>query len=447
MTGLTIYDYLLFPIYFGLIFLIFKKIRLKYKDNAKLFLYFTWAFRIKMAVIIVYTFLSHFVIRGDAVDLYYGEGKNFAQVIKDNPSKISLLFTKGGAETDKIASDEEKGYLAMESNYMVVKISILLCFVSFSCFLIVNLLIGFFAFLCSWQLYLFFLDQYPKLHKEFAFATMGIPTVLFWSAGISKDTICVSLLALLTKSLYDIFIKRRKLIANWLIVVITLYIIYQVKSYIVISYMPFFMLFLILARIKQTQNVLLRYLLKFSLPLIFIGLLIFLAANSDDLLKEYSSEKVLEGISNQQKGFNAQAERTDGAFFNLGDFDGSIAGLITMAPKALVATFFRPFIWESRNLIMLLSSLEAVAMLIFTLSLFLKPRGFLIFFTSLFKNALVLYCIAFAILFGIFVGISTFNFGSLVRYKIPCIPFFVCGLIIIKERIAASLENNKVIAI
>jgi hypothetical protein len=198
------------------------------------------------------------------------------------------------------------------------------------------------------------------------------------------------------------------------------------------------MLFLILARIKQTKNILLRYILKFSLPLIFIGLLTFLSANSDDLLKEYSSEKVLEGISNQQKGFNAQAERTDGAFFNLGEFDGSVSGLIAMAPKALVATFFRPFIWESRNLIMLLSSLEAVVMLIFTLSLFLKPRGFLIFFSSLFKNALVLYCIAFAILFGIFVGISTFNFGSLVRYKIPCIPFFVCGLLIIKEKIATS---------
>jgi hypothetical protein len=438
MIGLTTFDYLLFPIYFAVVFFIFKKLRVKYKSDARLYLYFTWGFRIKIAIIIAYTFLSHFVIRGDAVDLYYGEGKNFAQIIKDNPAKINLLFTKGGAETDKLASDEEKGYLAMESNYMVVKISILFCFVSFSCFLIVNLLIGFIAFLCSWQLYLFFLDQYPKLHKEFAFATMGIPTVLFWSAGISKDTICVSLLALLTKSLYDIFIKRRKLIVSWLIVIITLYIIYQVKSYIIISYMPFFMMFLILARIKQTKNVLLRYLLGFSLPLIFISLLIFLAANSDDLLKEYSSEKVLEGISNQQKGFNAQAERTDGAFFNLGEFDGSVSGLAAMAPKALIATFFRPFIWESRNLIMLLSSLEAVVMLIFTLSLFLKSRGFLIFFSSLFKNALVLYCIAFAILFGIFVGISTFNFGSLVRYKIPCIPFFVCGLIIIKERIAAS---------
>ena len=188
MTGLTLYDYILFPVYFYVIWLIFKKIRSRYVNDTKKFRYFTWGFRIKIVIIIAYTLLSHYVIRGDAVDLYFGEGKHFAEIIKSDISRIDLLFTQGGKEIDDLASPEEKGYLAMENNYMVVKVCTLLCFITFSCFSLINLIVGFIAFLGSWQLYLFFLRQYPQMHKEFAFACLGIPTVLFWSAGISKDT-------------------------------------------------------------------------------------------------------------------------------------------------------------------------------------------------------------------------------------------------------------------
>jgi hypothetical protein len=182
-----------------------------------------------------------------------------------------------------------------------------------------------------------------------------------------------------------------------------------------------------------------------SIPLLAFVIVAFLITNSQELLEQFSSEKVLETISSKQNAFTAQSSITEsGSFFTLGDFDGSIGGLVAMAPKAIVATLFRPFIWESRNLIMLLSSIEAMVLMYFTIRLFFKRKGFTTFFSSIFKSALVFYCIAFALLFAIFVGITTFNFGSLVRYKIPCIPFFVCGLFIISERIkqAASIKDN-----
>lgn len=431
MIGLTIYDYLLFPLYYFLVYQIFKKIRSRYAKNDKLYLYFTWGFRIKIIIIIVYTLLSHYVIRGDAVDLYYGEGKHFAQIIKDDFSKIDLLITQAGKETDNLASPEEKGYLAIETNYMVVKVSILLCFITFSSFLVINLIMGFIAFLASWQLFQFFLSQYPKLHKEFAFACLGVPTVLFWSAGISKDTICIASVSILTKALYDISKGRKKMIRNSLLVVLAVFFIYNIKSYIILSYIPFFLLFLIISKINETSIPLIRYALKLSIPVLFISVTSYVVVNSEDLFKEYSSDKILENISGKQSAFNAQDTQEAGSFFSLGEFDGSFSGVMAMAPKAIVATFFRPFIWESRNLIMLLSSLESMAILFFTLYVLLKPRGLVNFFPAILKNSIVFYCLAFAIAFAIFVGISTYNFGSLVRYKIPCIPFYICGLLII----------------
>lgn len=448
MTGLTLYDYILFPVYFYVIWLIFKKIRSRYVNDTKKFRYFTWGFRIKIVIIIAYTLLSHYVIRGDAVDLYFGEGKHFAEIIKSDISRIDLLFTQGGKEIDDLASPEEKGYLAMENNYMVVKVCTLLCFITFSCFSLINLIVGFIAFLGSWQLYLFFLRQYPQMHKEFAFACLGIPTVLFWSAGISKDTICITSLAVLTKCLFDITKSSKKLIRNIILVAMAVYLIYQIKSYIILSYVPFFLLFLIINKINETRIPLFRNALKISIPVLLISVFSYVVVNSEDLFREYSSEKILNDISSKQSAFTAQNTGDMGSFFSLGEFDGSLGSLVRLAPKAMVATFFRPFLWESKNLIMLLSSLEAMALLLFTLYVLFKRKGLINFFPAVFNNSIVIYCLVFSVLFAIFVGVSTYNFGSLVRYKIPCIPFYVCGLLIINYhrilRVKAAKEANEI---
>jgi hypothetical protein len=50
---------------------------------------------------------------------------------------------------------------------------------------------------------------------------------------------------------------------------------------------------------------------------------------------------------------------------------------------------------------------------------------------SISKFPLVSFCIVFSIVFAFAVGFSTSNFGTLVRYKIPCIPFFMAALFII----------------
>ncbi|MFZ1617539.1 MAG: hypothetical protein WAT41_09350, partial [Flavobacteriales bacterium] len=46
-------------------------------------------------------------------------------------------------------------------------------------------------------------------------------------------------------------------------------------------------------------------------------------------------------------------------------------------------------------------------------------------------NPLVLLCILFAVVFGFVIGLTTPNFGALVRFKIPLVPFLVAGLFII----------------
>ena len=56
--------------------------------------------------------------------------------------------------------------------------------------------------------------------------------------------------------------------------------------------------------------------------------------------------------------------------------------------------------------------------------------GFFRYFTG---NPLLTFSLIFSVFFLFSVGLSTSNFGSLARYKIPAIPFFVASMYIIIE--------------
>jgi hypothetical protein len=123
-----------------------------------------------------------------------------------------------------------------------------------------------------------------------------------------------------------------------------------------------------------------------------------------------------------QTGFDA------GSTYTLGELDGSFGSLIRLGPQAINVSLFRPYIWEARNPLMLMSALESFVLLSLTLYVMFK-RGST-FFAAL-TNPHIIFCLAFSITFAFAVGVSTFNFGSLSRYKIPLLPFYTLALILI----------------
>ena len=56
-------------------------------------------------------------------------------------------------------------------------------------------------------------------------------------------------------------------------------------------------------------------------------------------------------------------------------------------------------------------------------------------------------CLVFSVFFSLFfsfsVGLTTSNFGSLVRYKIPAIPFYVASLFIIHYTYKKDIEKKE----
>jgi hypothetical protein len=79
--------------------------------------------------------------------------------------------------------------------------------------------------------------------------------------------------------------------------------------------------------------------------------------------------------------------------------------------------------------------------MIFTLFIIFKA-GPGVFIKSTLRDPLIMYSLCFSLVFALFIGASTLNFGTLVRYKIPCMPFYIISLFLIYEKVKERAKNK-----
>ena len=71
-----------------------------------------------------------------------------------------------------------------------------------------------------------------------AFAFLFIPSVIFWGSGFMKDTFTLSCIGLVTHFVYLIFYENKRIVANTAAALFFLYLIFMIKSYIVMAFLP-----------------------------------------------------------------------------------------------------------------------------------------------------------------------------------------------------------------
>jgi hypothetical protein len=146
--------------------------------------------------------------------------------------------------------------------------------------------------------------------------------------------------------------------------------------------------------------------------------------------RRYNLENLTQTAEATARWLTYVSLREEGSAYTLGDFDYSATGILKKTIPAIWVTLFRPYVWEVRNPVMALSALESLTLFLFFLfvifvMLWKRSVG------KIFRQPVITFCLFFALTFSFAVGISTYNFGSLVRYKIPVMPFFLIGLFLI----------------
>ncbi len=386
-------------------------------------------------------FVYSFYYPGGDTLQYFFDAMTFQKLVfVDFDSFLHVFFRKADISNFYYFTSETgfPAYCRDPKAWFVVKISLFLVGFGFQSYVATTLLCAWLSFHGNWKLYQVFVMEFPKLKKELAIAFLFIPSVFFWGSGLLKDTFTLSALGWAVWSIYNLLIKGRKRLLSIITLFLSSALILNVKPYILVGLVPSVIIWVIHRLIGRVYGGILKTAIVPLLIVVGIGFGYFFMTVLGDALQEYKLDNILEKAVVNQRDLKSDYHK--GNAFDIGEYDATLPSILGKFPIATFSAIFRPLILEANNVVMFLSGIENLLILIFTIKVLIFVR-FFGFFRLLVKSHVLTFSFAFAILFAYSVGLSTSNFGSLVRYKIPCIPFFVATLYI--TRYLKQVENEE----
>jgi hypothetical protein len=314
----------------------------------------------------------------------------------------------------------------------------LLCFNSYMCCCIIFAFISYYFIFKTFRL---FVSIHPILEKEFSIAFLMIPSAIFWGSGVGKDVIMFSLIMYFFYCFYHLVIRKKNMVSNIFKLLITAYIISLVRGFIIITLAPCLILMAAVYYRNAFRSPIVRFI---ALPLFLGGGLAvsyLFIQNIGNQMQSYSLNSMQKTAEGFKSWHTYLGETQGGSAYSLGnDVDYSTAGVLRKAPLAMTIALFGPFIWQIRNPVMLLSGLESLAFLYFFFKVFVNVRAYRAL-NVIFRDHLIMFCIPFIVIIAVAVGMTSFNYGALVRYKIPVLPFFAVLIAITRYRIATGSQE------
>lgn len=283
-----------------------------------------------------------------------------------------------------------------------------------------TLLIAIFSYFGKRALYTVYRETFSvDLHRRALMGILLVPSVVFWSSGFAKEAFAVAALGWVTLGVHRII--GGKYIAGVLLLLPAV-VIWLTKPYVLFPLVAASGLWMFRHRTKNTTG---RLQLLVASPLYF-ALSVALAVGGlvvlNQAFPEYGFDHFTENLARQhENGMGAGG----GSYFTVDAELGSrsLGGQLASAPLALVSTLFRPFLFEIKNPLMLLSGLENTVLLVLMVRAVRSSWGSVL--RTILDSPLLLFSAAFVIVFGVAVGLVTTNMGTLSRYRLPLVPFYV----------------------
>ncbi|MBL1232152.1 MAG: hypothetical protein COA31_005505 [Flavobacteriales bacterium] len=429
---LGLYDTCLAILYFGIVYLIayyYKRIKIDKNPEYK---YFIIGLTAKVVGGFTFALLTVYYYKGGDSLSYYKAADDITKLAAHNPFRvIELMFT---SYSDLNLSQDfldyyTKDFINGRDVWVLVKLTILTNIIGLFSYGTTTVLFAAISFVGLWMAYSNICKLYPKYSGYLLVSFFMIPSIIFWGSGVLKDTVTMGCMGWMIYAFSNIFIFKRKVALSIGLIIISSLLIIFLKPYILYILLPTLLIW------GQTN---LKNLIKGSfiriilIPMIVLTISVstfFVLQNISIGAGKYDINKLEQTLEGFQSWHEYLAGTQDQSGYTLGEIEFTPLGYLKIAPAAFNVTFFRPYIWEIRNVPTLIGALESFLILLFVLYLLLKYRAQ--FFRIMFKNKDILFMMIFAAIFGVIVGVSSYNFGALSRYKMPAQLLFVSALFLI----------------
>jgi hypothetical protein len=384
---------------------------------------------------------------------YYGQGDTtsfyecslaFCKLFLHDTSDFFTAYFGGGTQEVKSYFTSDTGeplmYMFAEgSTRFTMKLLVPFMLLSGGSYFITTVLVAIFTYGGLWQLFRMFYKKFPQHAKGLAVAILFMPSVMFWGSGIMKDSFTLAATCYLIVAIYNLIESKGNKVLNVLRMILFAFVVVSIKAYVIVILLPSTLVWMLYNRVRKVRNKLVRKLiLPFVYVIVITGSYFGLNAFGESLGK-FSVKNALKTAAINQN--DLKQDYYEGNSFDIGDFDPTIGGALSKFPQATLAGLFRPYVWDSRNVVMFLSALENLFVLGFTLLVLFrlnwsKVSSFMV------SQPLLLYCLVFSVLFAFMIGLTSPNYGALVRFRIPLTPLYMTCLMVLNGELKAKRQQQ-----
>lgn len=408
---------------FNLCFIRFKKLQLKGYKPIITNLLFNLKFVTGIFIWCIYTFYYTDVQNND-VHKFYTDALVLRQTANENYTAFLKLMTGNSEDAStQVYTDRMKNWernfdeAPVNENRTIIRLNALLMFFSLRTYF-VHILAMCFLSLIGWVLAVNAIFNYAgKNPRILTLFVLMLPSVLFWTSGVMKEPVLVLGLGLFLHGLLNLqFTSNRYLTKSLLALAAGAIVLLSIKFYVLICLLPAALAFLIFRKAQKTSIILAKY----------------AAVNVLLLALAFSMQNFVSKINLPQMLVNKQVHSVKEAeYFKAGsriaipEITPDAFSIIKTAPIGIWNTIVRPYLWESRNPLMLASALENILVVLIIICVLYRSRR------SIIPLNLVLFLLAFSLSYFALIGICTPVLGNLVRYRAPILPLFLAAAILL----------------
>ncbi len=415
---------------------------------------------------------------------YFNDGHTLFNLLFHNPKLFFQVIFQNASYPELHSWNDNFEHVLYNDSHTMIVLNMLLHFFSVGYFHVHTVFMCFLSLLGLAALYKTFLPYFLDGKKLLLIVIFLIPSVLFWSSGVLKEGLLFFGMGMLLY-ITNCGLAKTYNLKKISMILFSIVLLLLVKFYVLVALFPGLVLNLWISR-TSTKLVATKYIV-----IIFAFVcetMLLKTVNNDYYPLKIISEKQAKAISEAQGGVflenkehfvcipyemktkllqqikndvyviknNStylqwdQNNMKDTTFINnsvdtahytflyevvpakttlkLDRLEPNMLSLISNAPKVFINVFIQPLIWNVKGIIQLVTALEnsVLILLIFLTIVFfnIKPEN----------KPMIYFCLSFAVILFILIGITTPVIGAMVRYKVPALPFLCIGLLLLMDK-------------
>jgi len=393
-------------------FLFFVAHRMWSGDKSPLKNIFWPALSVKLGAGICLGLLYRYYYNGGDTFTYFEEGTKLTALARSDIF-LYIRFLWSGDES----FDAWNSLVSLQPRALfMIKVVSVVNLLSHDNYWISALYFSFFSFAATWILVRTIIQFNASLRYAAVVSFLFFPSVVFWSSGLIKESLAMASLFLLIAVYLKIWMYKRLRWWEYLLILVNLWLLWRLKYYYLAVFLP-------IATASLAVRILFKGRWRTALVVARIGVwfavLLLPLTVIATLRPNFLPERFLQVVVSNYREYHRLSDPEDLIYYNR--LEPTIRSIVENTPCALISGLYRPFYWEAGTLLKQLTALENILLL-------LLSTGALINVAKLYRspNRLLLFSAGlYIVLLCVFLALSTPNFGTLARYRVGFLPFFI----------------------